>query len=112
MTVCVLHHAVPDAGRVTGAERGPDGHGAHRRAGVRHALPDSSRLRCARRALRELHLRRRLLAEVGIVLDGDIGLGGLRVGADDVLDAAVVAWTAQRVLRGEAFSPPDPPEIV
>lgn len=29
-----------------------------------------------------------------------------------MLDAAVVAWTAQRVLRGEAFSLPDPPEQV
>lgn len=57
------------------------------------------------------HLRRRPLAEVGIILDGDMRLAGLRVGVDDVLDAGIVAWTAQRVLRGEAFSLPDPPEL-
>jgi predicted RNase H-like nuclease len=58
------------------------------------------------------HLRRRLLTDAGIVLDGDMGLAGQRVGVDDVLDAAVVAWTALRVVRGEAFSLPDPPEVV
>jgi predicted RNase H-like nuclease len=57
-------------------------------------------------------LRRRLLADVGIWLAGDLGLAGLRVGADDVLDAAAVAWSAQRVVRGEAVSLPDPPEVL
>ena len=55
-------------------------------------------------------LRRRLLAGVGILLDGDLGLSGCRVGVDDVLDAAAVAWSAQRVWRREAVSLPDPPE--
>ena len=58
------------------------------------------------------HLRQRLLVEVGIVLGGNIRLFGRRVGADDVLDAGVAAWTAQRILRGEAFSLPDRPEVV
>lgn len=58
------------------------------------------------------HLRRRLLADAGIVLNGDLGLAGLRVGVDDVLDAAVAAWSAQRVLKGQAESLPDPPEVV
>ena len=30
---------------------------------------------------------------------------------DDVLDAAAVAWTAGRVVNGDAFSLPDPPEL-
>jgi len=55
-------------------------------------------------------LRRRLLATAGLRLCGDLGLAGLDVGVDDVLDAAVAAWTARRVLAGEAVSLPDPPE--
>jgi predicted RNase H-like nuclease len=46
--------------------------------------------------------RRRLLEEAGIVLPhvlpGDAG----RASVDDVLDAAVVAWTARRVAEGKA----------
>ncbi|WP_454041614.1 DUF429 domain-containing protein [Cellulosimicrobium sp. Marseille-Q8652] len=55
-------------------------------------------------------VRRRLLAEQGVVLSGELGLGGLDVAVDDVLDAAAVAWTARRVARGGAVSLPDPPE--
>jgi predicted RNase H-like nuclease len=54
--------------------------------------------------------RRRLLAEAGIDVRGDLGLTGLRVGVDDVLDAAAVAWTASRVARQAAQCRPDPPE--
>lgn len=57
-------------------------------------------------------LRRRLLAEAGIILEGDLGLAGQRVASDDVLDAAVVAWSAARVARGEHRTIPDPPEVV
>jgi predicted RNase H-like nuclease len=46
--------------------------------------------------------RRQLLMAQGIDLDGDLGLSGLRVGVDDVLDAAAVAWTARRVADGGA----------
>jgi predicted RNase H-like nuclease len=46
--------------------------------------------------------RRQLLAAEGIVLTGDLGLAGRQVGVDDVLDAAVVAWTALRVAAGSA----------
>ncbi|WP_069385362.1 DUF429 domain-containing protein [Cellulosimicrobium cellulans] len=56
-------------------------------------------------------VRRRLLAEQGVVLAGELGLSGLDAGPDDVLDAAAVAWTARRVARGEAASLPDPPEV-
>lgn len=57
-------------------------------------------------------LRRRLLAGAGIVLGGHLGLAGRRVGPDDVLDAAVAAWTAGRVALGEHVSFPDPPELL
>jgi predicted RNase H-like nuclease len=46
--------------------------------------------------------RRQLLAAHGIDVAGDLGLSGLRVGVDDVLDAAAVAWTATRVAAGIA----------
>lgn len=54
--------------------------------------------------------RRQLLAVQGVELPGDLGLGGQLVGVDDVLDAAAVAWTADRVARGAARCVPDPPE--
>lgn len=54
--------------------------------------------------------RRELLAAQGIDLDGDLGLTGLRVGVDDVLDAAAVAWTARRVAAGRARRLPAEPE--
>jgi predicted RNase H-like nuclease len=57
-------------------------------------------------------MRRRLLADAGIRLDGDLGLAGHRVGPDDVLDAAAAAWTATRVARGRHRRLPDPPEVL
>jgi predicted RNase H-like nuclease len=53
--------------------------------------------------------RRQLLAGAGIDLPDDLGPVG-RVGIDDVLDAAAVAWSAQRVATGRAQHLPDPPE--
>lgn len=55
-------------------------------------------------------LRRDLLAAEGIVLDGDLGLSGRRVGIDDVLDAAAAAWTASRVATGCHVTLPEPPQ--
>jgi predicted RNase H-like nuclease len=54
--------------------------------------------------------RRRLLAGAGLALTGDLGAAGRNAAVDDVLDAAVAAWTARRVLRGEASCRPDPPQ--
>jgi predicted RNase H-like nuclease len=54
--------------------------------------------------------RRALLADAGITLAGDLGLAGMAVGVDDVLDAGAAAWSALRVAQGEAFSLPNPPE--
>lgn len=52
-----------------------------------------------------------LLAAAGVDLarlTGDTGSAA----PDDVVDAAAVAWTALRLLRGEAVSLPDPPQRV
>jgi predicted RNase H-like nuclease len=53
--------------------------------------------------------RRRLLAAAGVDVPDDLGDAG-RAGPDDVLDAAAVAWSAQRIATGRAASLPDPPE--
>ncbi|MEY9862003.1 putative RNase H-like nuclease [Catenulispora sp. GAS73] len=55
-------------------------------------------------------LRRNLLAAAGVVLPSDVGPVGARAGVDDVLDAAVAAWTATRVRDGLARSLPGSPE--
>ena len=54
--------------------------------------------------------RRRALEAVGIAIGDDIGEAGV-VPVDDVLDAAAVAWTAHRILQGEASVVPDTPEF-
>jgi len=54
--------------------------------------------------------RRQLLAAQGIDISGDLGLSGHRVGVDDLLDAAAVAWTARRVASGGARRMPAEPE--
>lgn len=55
--------------------------------------------------------RRQLLAGAGIVLAEDLGLAAEKAGVDDILDAAVAAWTALRVASGQARPVPDPPEM-
>jgi predicted RNase H-like nuclease len=57
-----------------------------------------------------LAARRRALEEAGIVVPADLA-DASGVAADDVLDAAVVAWSAGRIAAGQARSFPDPPEI-
>jgi predicted RNase H-like nuclease len=52
--------------------------------------------------------RRRLLAMAGIVLPDQLAAG--RAAADDVLDAAIAAWSAARRAKGEATTlPAEPP---
>lgn len=55
--------------------------------------------------------RRGLLASQGIELIGDLGMTGLDVRVDDVLDAAAAAWTARRHGLSQAISLPEPPEV-
>jgi len=49
------------------------------------------------------------LEEAGLVLPPAVRGPGYAV--DDLLDACAVAWTARRVVRGEAEALPDPPEV-
>ena len=52
-----------------------------------------------------LEARRAVLATAGIVVPADLGDAG-RAGPDDVLDAAVVAWSARRIARGRPGASP------
>jgi predicted RNase H-like nuclease len=53
--------------------------------------------------------RRGLLAAAGMHLPDDLGAAGAAP-ADDILDAAAVAWSARRIAAGQAVSLPDPPQ--
>ena len=53
--------------------------------------------------------RRQALESAGIPVPTDVA-DASGVAADDVLDAAVVAWSARRIAAGQARSFPDPPE--
>jgi predicted RNase H-like nuclease len=53
--------------------------------------------------------RRKALEAAGITLDGIEGVATVRAAVDDVLDAAVAAWTGQRIASGMARSFPDSP---
>jgi predicted RNase H-like nuclease len=56
-----------------------------------------------------LLLRRRLLAEAGIVFP-DVIPDVAGAAADDIVDAAAVAWSARRIAAGTARTLPVPPE--
>lgn len=56
-------------------------------------------------------LRRRLMADAGVLLPDDLGEVGVLAAVDDVHDAAVAAWTARRYRDGDATPLPDPPEV-
>jgi len=67
-------------------------------------------LRDGKRSWSGVEQRRLLLDGAGIAVPAGLGLAGSRAAPDDVLDAAVVAWTARRVAAGTALTWPDPPE--
>ena len=62
-----------------------------------------------KRSAAGLAARRQALSDAGIVAPTDL-VEARGVAVDDVLDAAVVAWSAQRIAAGRARSFPDPPE--
>jgi len=57
-----------------------------------------------------VHERCRLLREAGIEIPANLGVAGTRAAVDDVLDAAVAAWTARRVSQGKAETLPQNPQ--
>jgi predicted RNase H-like nuclease len=55
--------------------------------------------------------RRSLLAGAGIQVPARLGEAGDKAAVDDVLDAAVAAWSALRYAEGVAAALPAPPEV-
>ncbi len=55
--------------------------------------------------------RRRALELAGLSLDQIDGEAAVRAAVDDVLDAAIAAWSARRISRGQALTIPDPPPL-
>ena len=53
--------------------------------------------------------RREVLVRAGIVIDNELRQAG-PAATDDILDAAVAAWSARRIAIGAAVSLPQPPE--
>ena len=66
--------------------------------------------RCSKKTWAGLRERLHALHGAGIEL-GDLDGAGDRAAVDDVVDAAVVAWSVQRLLRGAGRPYPDPPEV-
>ncbi|MFD5860031.1 DUF429 domain-containing protein [Streptomyces chartreusis] len=64
----------------------------------------------AKKTWRGQNTRRALLAAAGVVLPDELGEAD-RVPADDVLDAAAAAWSADRIARGVAERVPEVPEL-
>lgn len=64
----------------------------------------------AKKTWRGQNTRRALLAAAGVVLPDALGEAD-RVPADDVLDAAAAAWSADRIARGVAERVPEVPEL-
>ncbi len=54
--------------------------------------------------------RRTILAGQDLVLEGPMLPGGAMAGVDDVLDAAIVAWSARRLAAGTGQSFPARPD--
>lgn len=54
--------------------------------------------------------RRNALEAAGISLDAIEDVATRRAAVDDVLDAAIAAWTAERIAAGTARSFPSPPQ--
>ncbi|MFF4399352.1 DUF429 domain-containing protein [Streptomyces sp. NPDC001480] len=74
-----------------------------------NALADGVPLAYAKKTWRGQNLRRSLLAEAGLVLPDELGEAD-RIPVDDVLDAAVAAWSAHRIALGTANRVPEVPE--
>jgi len=57
-----------------------------------------------------LHERKQLLLDHGVEIPTQIATIG-NAGAEDVLDAAAAAWSADRIAHGAAKTFPDPPQV-
>ncbi|CAN5176075.1 hypothetical protein BH09ACT10_BH09ACT10_18980 [soil metagenome] len=73
------------------------------------ALAHGAPLTHTKKSWAGMRLRTSILATVGLVLADDLGLAGTFGSADDVLDAAIAAWSARRFAEGIAERLPAEP---
>jgi predicted RNase H-like nuclease len=76
---------------------------------VSFSLLTGAPIMAGKRSATGLAARRQALSDAGIVAPTDLAEAS-GVAVDDVLDAAVVAWSARRIAAGRARCFPDPPE--
>jgi predicted RNase H-like nuclease len=77
---------------------------------ISFAVANGAPLSCSKHTWAGSQERRLILARRGLVLDGPLLPAGRHAGPDDVLDAAVAAWSALRLAAGTAQSLPARPE--
>jgi predicted RNase H-like nuclease len=73
------------------------------------ALNDGTPIAAGKKTWNGQMARRALLASAGIRLPSDLNEAGA-MPADDILDAAAAAWSANRIASGQASSLPHPPQ--
>jgi predicted RNase H-like nuclease len=77
---------------------------------VSFAVANGAPLAHSKRTWAGAQIRREILARVGLVLEGTLLPAGQHAGADDVLDAAITAWSAGRLASGTGQSLPARPD--
>jgi predicted RNase H-like nuclease len=78
---------------------------------ISFAVANGAPLGCSKHTWAGGQERRLILARQGLVLDGPLLPAGRHGGADDVLDAAIAAWSARRLGAGTGLSLPARPEV-
>jgi predicted RNase H-like nuclease len=77
---------------------------------VSFAVASGSPLNHSKRTWAGAEERRVILANQGLAIGGPMLPGGAHAGVDDVLDAAIAAWSAARLAAGAGQSFPAPPD--
>jgi len=77
---------------------------------ISFAVANGAPLGCSKHTWAGGQERRQILARHGLVLDGPLLPAGRHAGPDDVLDAAIAAWSARRLAAGTGESLPARPE--
>ena len=77
---------------------------------ISFAVANGAPLACSKHTWAGGQERRQILARQGLVLDGPLLPAGRHAGPDDVLDAAIAAWSARRLAAGTGQTLPARPE--
>ena len=77
---------------------------------ISFAVANGAPLACSKHTWAGGEERRQILARQGLILDGPLLPAGRHAGPDDVLDAAIAAWSARRLAAGTGQSLPARPE--